>query len=417
MKEYMEQFDITMHEQQGSFNADSYDRILMLSVICLVLFGVLMVYSATSVVPPGSGGSNSWSSRLHYLKKHIFSLTAGALFMFFAYRLNLKRLHSISFALMALAFVLVCLVFVPGVGMKINGASRWIRFWPSSFQPSEFAKFAMIVFLARYLSSPRFNPHSVTCFVKPVIVMVAFQTLFLMQPDFGSTMTLALITFTMLFLSGFRMRYLLGSILLALPVVVVLLKEPYRLKRITAFLDPWGDPQGAGYQLVQSFIALGSGGLTGIGLGESKQKLSFLPYINTDFIFALMGEELGFIGTSLVLAFFVVLFIRGMKIASSKRDSFHYYLAQGLTYLIIYQVLMNVAVVTGLAPTKGLPLPFISYGGSAIFVNMLAVGLLLNLSKRYQPIIEYRSTSEDVLKRKKAKISVYGRDSYARRKL
>jgi cell division protein FtsW len=417
MKEYMEQFDITMHHQQGSFHADSYDRILMFSVICLVVFGVFMVYSATSVVPPGNGSSNSWSSRLNYLKKHLFSLSAGAVFMFFAYRFDLKRLHSISFALIALAFVLVSLVFVPGIGMKINGASRWIRFWPSSFQPSEFAKFAMIVFLARYLSSPRLDPQSVACFIKPVIVMVAFQVLFLMQPDFGSTVTLALITFTMLYLSGFRMRFLVGTIALALPFVFVLLKEPYRIKRITAFLDPWGDPQGAGYQLVQSFIALGSGGLTGIGLGESKQKLSFLPYINTDFIFALLGEELGFIGTSLVLALFVVVYTRGIKIASSKRDSFHYYLAQGMTYLIIYQVLMNVAVVTGLAPTKGLPLPFVSYGGSAIFVNMMAIGLLLNLSKRYQPIIEYRSSSEDILKRKKAKISVYGRNAYARRKL
>jgi cell division protein FtsW len=196
--------------------------------------------------------------------------------------------------------------------------------------------------------------------------------------------------------------------------VIWLLKAPYRLKRVTAFLDPWSDSQGSGYQLVQSFIALGSGGLMGTGLGESKQKLSFLPYANTDFIFSLMGEELGFAGVSVVLMLFGVLFMRGIKIASRKRDAFHYYLGQGLTYLIIYQVLINVAVVTGLVPTKGLPLPFVSYGGSALFVNMIAVGFLLNLSKQYQPVVEY-GRSDNIIKRKKAMISVYGRQRYGGR--
>ncbi|UCG79201.1 MAG: putative lipid II flippase FtsW [Nitrospirota bacterium] len=412
MIDHMEQFDVPIQRELSSFNSDKCDRIMLVTVICLILLGILMVYSSTSVVMPGSREAKDGAgllARFQYLKKHLFSLTAGGIFMFFAYRYNLKKLYTYSFVLIALALVLVSLVFVPGIGMRINGASRWIRFWPSTFQPSEFVKFAMIVFLARYVSSPRFDPHSIACFIKPILVMALFQTLFLLQPDFGSAITLALITFTMLFLSGFRLRYLLGTAALLTPAVVVLLKTPYRLKRIIAFLDPWSDPQGAGYQLVQSYIALGSGGLAGIGLGESKQKLSFLPYANTDFIFSLMGEELGFIGTSLLLSLFALLFYRGIRIANEKRNPFHYYLAQGLTCLIIYQVLINVAVVTGLAPTKGLPLPFISYGGSAVFINMLAVGFLLNLSKRYKPAIETGHASDDVIKRKKAKIMIYGR--------
>lgn len=415
MNEYIEQFDLMMGERnQDTIERDSYDKVMLFSVICLALFGVLMVYSATSVVPPANHDtvkSEEAYSQFHYLKRHIFSLSVGIVFMFLSYRFRLKSLYSLSYVLIALSIVLIALVFVPGIGMKINGAKRWIRFWPSSFQPSEFAKFAMIVFLARYLSSARFNPNSFICFLKPLFVMTLFQAFFLMQPDFGSTITLSLITFTMLFLAGSRLRYLLGTSMVFVPVALWLVQAPYRLKRITSFLDPWSDPLGAGYQLVQSFIALGSGGLIGTGLGESKQKLSFLPYANTDFIFSLMGEELGFAGISAVLIFFVTLFIRGIKIASGKRDPFHYYLGQGLTYLIIYQVLINVAVVTGLVPTKGLPLPFISYGGSAIFVNMIAVGFLLNLSKRYQPVVVFER-SDNIIQRKKAKISIYGRQGY-----
>ena len=411
MNEYIEQFEITAQGRNSGYEDNSYDRILLLCVILLLLFGVLMVYSATSVVQPVRESAvkpAELNSQFFFLKKHIISLSAGLVFMFLAFRFNLKKLYSLSYVLPLISVVMVILVFVPGIGMKVNGASRWIRFWPSSLQPSEFAKFAMIVFLAKYLSSPRFNPDSILCFIKPLFVMAMFQMLFLLQPDFGSAMAMALITFTMLFLAGFRMRYIIGTVLLMSPPVVMLLMVPYRLKRITSFLDPWSDPQKAGYQLVQSFIALGSGGLTGIGLGASRQKLSFLPYINTDFIFSLMGEELGFLGVLVVILLFGIFFVRGLKIATGKEDPFQYYLGQGLTYLITYQALINIAVVTGLVPTKGLPLPFISYGGSALFVNMMAAGLLLNISKRYQHVSEYDST-DNILRRKKAKISVYGK--------
>jgi cell division protein FtsW len=387
------------------------DRALLVSVVCLLLFGILMVYSSTSVITPDSRSAlkaGREASQFLFLRKHLLYLLIGAVFMFIAYGLSPGRLHGSTYLLLAVAFAATALVFIPGIGMSINGARRWVRFWPSTIQPSEFAKLAMVVYLARYLSSPNFNPDSFVSFLKPLMVMGMFQFLFLKQPDFGAAMTLTLITFTMLFLSGVRKRYMLYTSALLIPLIVKLVMVPYRLKRILAFMNPWSDQQGSGYQLVQSLIALGSGGLTGKGIGESKQKLDFLPYINTDFIFSLMGEELGLIGVSIALTLFVVVFIKGLKIASRAPGTFHYYLGMGITYSIVYQMIINVAVVTGLAPTKGLPLPFISYGGSSLLVNMTSLGILLNLSKGFQPLFTGPG-GDNLIRRKKARISVYGR--------
>jgi cell division protein FtsW len=259
------------------------------------------------------------------------------------------------------------------------------------------------------MSLPQFRKDSVISFLVPIGVMGLFQVVFLKQPDFGATMSLGLITMTMLLLSGIRLRYLLSLSALAIPVAVKLVMEPYRMKRVLTFLDPWKDPQGSGFQLVQSYIALGSGGLSGVGLGESKQKLSFLPESHTDFIFALIGEEVGFIGATLVVILFFVLFLRGMKIAQRLRnDDFSYYLASGLSFMLALQALINFFVATGLAPTKGLPLPFLSYGGSALLVNMVAVGILLNLSRGVREE-RRRDQGEAAMERKRAVMSVYGR--------
>jgi cell division protein FtsW len=242
-------------------------------------------------------------------------------------------------------------------------------------------KLAMVIFLAKYMSMPGYSTESFVSFIKPLGVMALFQVVFLKQPDFGSTMSLAFLTITLLFISGMRLSYIASILLLALPVVYKLVMEPYRLRRITSFIDPWKDPLGSGFQLVQSFISLGSGGLTGLGLGESKQKLSFLPASHTDFIFCLVGEELGLIGATVLITLFIFLFVRGISIANRAGDSFVHYLAYGLTLMISLQALINFAVVTGMVPTKGLPLPFVSYGGSALLMNMAAVGILLRISK------------------------------------
>jgi cell division protein FtsW len=253
---------------------------------------------------------------------------------------------------------------------------------------------------------PDYKIDSFVSFIKPVLIMALFQLAILKQPDFGAAMSLAFLTFAMLFLSGIRIRYLASLLVLAVPVIIKLAMEPYRLKRIISFLDPWKDPQGCGFQLVQSFIALGSGGLTGVGLGSSKQKLSYLPESHTDFIFSIIGEEFGLIGVLLVITLFLILFIKGISIANRAKDSFVYYLTVGLSMMIALQALINFAVATGLVPTKGLPLPFVSYGGSSLLVNMTAIGMLLNISKgeESQPLVYDR----EMIIRRKARRNVYG---------
>jgi cell division protein FtsW len=265
----------------------------------------------------------------------------------------------------------------------------------------------MVIFLARYMSMPEYKTDSFISFIKPVCIMVVFQIAILKQPDFGAAMSLAFLTFAMLFLSGTRLRYLAYLSVTAVPIIIKLIMQPYRLKRVTSFLNPWEDSQGSGFQLVQSFIALGSGGLTGVGLGSSKQKLAYLPESHTDFIFSIIGEEFGFIGVSIVIALFLILFIKGISVANRARDSFIYYLATGLSLMISLQALINFAVATGLVPTKGLPLPFISYGGSSLLVNMIAIGILLNISKgeEWANMVNNR----EVLVRRKARRNVYRR--------
>jgi cell division protein FtsW len=211
--------------------------------------------------------------------------------------------------------------------------------------------------------------------------MAVFQGVMLKQPDFGAAMSLAFLTISMLFFAGTRMRYLMSLSLLSLPVIYILVKTPYRLKRVLSFLDPWNDSLGSGFQLIQSFIALGSGGIDGLGIGGSKQKLAFLPEAHTDFIFSIIGEEFGFAGAIIVVAIFFFIFMRGIVIANRWKDPFACYLAVGLTLMITLQALINIAVTTGMVPTKGLPLPFISYGGSSLMINMAAIGILLNISR------------------------------------
>ncbi len=360
------------------------DKFTVFLVVILILIGLTAVYSSTSVVSPAlqqKGKSlSSTVTQFSYVKKQFFTVLIGVVAMFLAAKVPLNWLKKMVIPLLIISLCCLLLVFT-NLGISAGGARRWLRLWPSSFQPSELVKLSMVVFLAWYMSLPSFNKDKFVSFAVPIAVMAAFQVVFLKQPDFGATMSLAVLTIAMLFLSGIRLRYIFSLGLVAIPVVIKLISEPYRWKRVVAFLDPWKDPQGAGFQLTQSFIAFGSGGLQGVGLGESKQKLSFLPEVHTDFIFSLIGEELGFIGASIVVALFFCLFIRGFMIARKLDEPFAYYIASGISLMIGVQSIFNFAVVTGLVPTKGLPLPFISYGGSSLVVSMVAAGLLLNVSR------------------------------------
>ena len=284
---------------------DKYDKLLLVVAVLLTGFGALMIYSSTSVITPVL--AKRGVTEFYYFKRHIFTILIGFIFMFVAYKMNIFFIKKMAVPLLIFSFVLLILVFLPGIGVSAGGARRWIRLWPSTFQPSELVKLSMVIFLARYMSMPEYRTDSFVSFIKPIVIMVLFQAAILKQPDFGAAMSLAFLTFAMLFLSGMKLRYLASLLLLSIPVIIKLAMEPYRLRRITSFLDPWDDPQGSGFQLVQSFIALGSGGLTGVGLGSSKQKLSYLPESHTDFIFSIIGEEFGFIGVLIVIALFLVL--------------------------------------------------------------------------------------------------------------
>ena len=386
----------------------TYDRWFLLITFFLLGLGALMIYSSTAVVSPAMAKKDV--TQFFYFKRHLFTMLLGFAAMFTAYRLEPDTLKKIALPLLIFSLLLLVLVFVPGMGISAGGAKRWLKLWPSTFQPSELVKLSMVIFLAKYMSAYNYRTDSFVSFAKPIAVMAVFQAIFLKQPDFGAAISLGIITLAMLFFSGIRMRYLLSLTVFAIPVIVKLVQEPYRWKRVTSFLNPWDDPQGSGFQLIQSFIALGSGGIKGVGLGESKQKLLFLPETHTDFIFSLVGEELGLIGAGVIILLFVMLFVRGIAATNKAKDSFVYYLSFGLSTMIALQALINFSVVTGMIPTKGLPLPFISYGGSALLVNMAAVGILLNLSKGEDSRRVVDRTKELVM-RKKALRAVYGNRS------
>jgi cell division protein FtsW len=272
---------------------------------------------------------------------------------------------------------------VPGIGKLINGSRRWLRFSVLSFQPSEIAKFALVLYLGYFITKKGEQLRDFVHGLLPAYIVTAlFAGIAILQPDFGSAMTLGIVAAVMLFAGGASLVHLGGTFLAMLPIVYIeIVHKAYRLRRVTSFLDPWSDPQGAGHQIIQSFLAFGSGGIFGRGLGEGRQKLLFLPERHSDFIFAVIGEELGLIGALVVVLLFLVILWRGIKIALSAPDEFSRLLAVGITALVSVQAMINMAVVTGLLPTKGIALPLVSYGGSSLVITLGALGILLNISK------------------------------------
>jgi cell division protein FtsW len=353
------------------------DRWLFFTTAVLILAGLVMVGSASHYVAMSEG-----SHPYHYLLKHIVHLVIGAGLLAVMLSVPYKRFSEqrLTAALMVLTFIALILVLaMPAAG----GAHRWFRFGPFNLQPSEFAKLTTIVFMAGLLSRRENEVNDLWAVPMPCLGAVGILAfLIAIEPDLGSAIMLAGTAFLMLFVAGLRWRYVgtafgLGLVGMALAV----LAKPYRIERIRTFFDPSADVHGAGFQLTQSLIALGSGGMTGVGLGQGQQKAYFLPAPHTDFIFSVIGEELGLVGTGLILIAFLLLFWRGMRAAANAPDRFGFYLALGLTTLLVWQGLTHMGVCVGLMPTKGLPLPLISYGGSSLIATMAAVGLLLNVSQ------------------------------------
>ena len=353
------------------------DRTLLLIVLILGLLGLVMVYSASGIL---AGKTHHDST--YFLKKQLLWMGFGVCLFIIASKMQVNWLRDGIFPM--ICFIFALLVGVLLFGTEINGSRRWIRLGPMTFQPSELAKLFTVIYLSHYIAKKGERLSDFSEGLAPALVMIGLEmALILVEPDLGSTVIIVLIAFLLLFLGGVSLRHLLPVGLAMVPLFLYwILKTPYRLERVMTYLNPWADPGSSGFQMIQSYLALGSGGTVGAGLGEGKQKLFFLPEPHTDFIFAVIGEELGLIGTFLVLFLFVWLLWKGTRVALATEDPFGRMLAVGTTLLLTLPALMNMGVVTGLLPTKGLPLPFVSYGGSSLLVNWAALGLLFNVSRR-----------------------------------
>ena len=318
-----------------------------------------------------------------FFRKHLVSVGFGLCVMLLVSRIRLELLERWAVVMLPLCMFALLLVLTPGIGVERGGARRWIALGGFSVQPSEFVKLGVVLFLARWISQRRDRMESFTNGIIPALVCVGIcSALIMAQPDFGSTVIIGALALLMLYVGGARPLHIGGLVMLGVVGIVAAIQvAPYRMRRLLAFLDPFEHAQDGAWQLVQSLIAVGSGGVTGVGLGQSKQKMAFLPEAHTDFIFALVGEELGLIGALIVLTLFVVVAVRGFRVAARHPDSFASLLAFGLTAVLILSAVVNIGVVVGLLPTKGLPLPFLSYGGSALLVTMIEVGVLASLSR------------------------------------
>ncbi|HTZ11200.1 MAG TPA: putative lipid II flippase FtsW [Candidatus Margulisiibacteriota bacterium] len=348
------------------------------TAVILLCIGIVMIYSVSSIY-----AWERYKDGFFFLKRHLTFIAIGAVLTFLAMLLDYRKLRKYAKPFLLVSLFLLVLVLVPGIGREVSGARRWFRLKFISFQPSELANMAVIIYVADFITRKgQLIKSFLHGFLPPVCVLGCTALLILIQPDLGTTMALSIVIFTMLFVAGTKVSYLISVFLSSIPALYILIfRVPYRRVRILSFLNPWLDPKGSGFQIIQSQIALGSGGLFGLGLGHSKQKLFYLPAAHTDFIFSIIGEELGLLGTVGVIILFMIFIQQGLKIVKNAADKFGYFLALGLVLMISLRAVINIGVSCGVLPTKGLPLPFISYGGSSLIFDMVSVGMLINIAR------------------------------------
>jgi cell division protein FtsW len=365
----------------AAVRAHKPDYFLLAITGMLVIAGIFIIASASPV-----SGASRYGEAYFYLKNQLFGVGIGSIALLAGWRIPYGYWKKFApFALIG-SLILMTLVFIPGIGLELKGATRWIELGPITIQPAEITKLAFIVYLAAWLSTKQKEIRSFSAGFLPFLVMLGVISMFfILQPDIGTLGVLA-ITATLLFFSGGGRFLQIGVLLLigAASFILLVTMQPYRLDRIMVFLEPATDTQGIGYQLNQSLIAIGSGGIWGKGFGMSRQKLNFLPEPTGDSIFAVYSEEFGFAGSMLLITLFLLFAWRGMRIARRAPDPFTMHLATGITLLIIVQAFINMAAISGLLPLTGLPLSFISYGSSALVVNMAQIGILMNISKHTQ---------------------------------
>jgi cell division protein FtsW len=354
----------------------TFDFTMFLPVLLLVGIGVVMVYSASSALALKKFGSDTY-----FLQKQAIYAVMGVLLLLAAYRTPIRTLRHLTYPLVALTFVMLFAVHIPAFGFSAGGATRWLNIGGISFQPAEFARFVLVLYLAYSLSRKQeqlddfyigFLPH--------LIVLGIFSFLIVLQPDFGSVVILGALTWIMMFMGGVPIKHLGLSLLVLFPAAYVfLVVESYRIERIISFFDPWQYAADGGYQIIHSLMAFGSGGIWGKGLGQGYQKLFYLPEPHTDFIFSVIGEELGLMGVLFILVLYGVIVYKGIRIALDAPDMFASLLAGGITFALALQVCVNTGVALALLPTKGLTLPFLSYGGTSLVLNLIAVGVLMKI--------------------------------------
>jgi len=356
-----------------------YDPVILMSVMPLIGIGLVAVYSASSILAEASYGDP-----YHYLKRQTVFCLFGVMLMILAKNINHLFYRKLVYVILGVSLLSLILLLVPGIGIKVGGAQRWIKFGFISLQPSEAAKLSLAIFMAYSMSK---NVEQMGTFFNgllPHLVIAAIViALILLQPDLGTAVIIGMWVLILLFIGGVHLGQLFVLLGIMTPAVFYLISHTaYRLNRWWAFLNPWEDPHGFGFQIIHSFLAFGSGGLAGVGLGNSKQKLFYLPEPHTDFVAAIIAEEAGFIGISILLILFALIVIRGIKIALNAPDLFGTYLALGISCMLAVQVMVNMGVVMALLPTKGLTLPFISYGGSSLVISLISMGILMGISRK-----------------------------------
>ena len=355
-----------------------FDIILFIAVVVLIIFGIVMIYSASSI-----WAEYKFNDSFKYVKSQTLFFIVGLIMMIYLSKLDYNFYYKKSNLIFFVCLGLLILVLIPGIGSIRNGSRSWFGIGSFGVQPSEFMKIALIIFTAKYLQDNEKYLKSIKKGVLPILctLFITFG-LIMLQPDFGTGMIIVVSILCMLFIAGVNYKFFIGlGVLGIIGIVGLILIAPYRMDRITSFLNPWSDPLGTGFQIIQSLFAIGPGGILGFGFLNSRQKQFYLPEPQTDFIFSIISEEFGFLGVLIVSSLFIIILYRGIQIALNTKDLFSKYLSFGLVFQILIQAVMNLMVVIGLIPVTGVTLPFLSYGGSSLLISMISIGILLNISR------------------------------------
>ena len=352
------------------------DKLILISVVIISLFGLLMIYSSSSI-----WAEYKFNDPYKFLKTQGIFLIIGYLIIYIVSKIPYQTYLKYSNIILITCIILLILVLIPGIGTVRNGSRSWFGIGSFGIQPSEFAKLGIIIFTSKYLTNNKMK--DIKASVLPILSIVVFLFgLIMLQPDFGTGIIIVVTIIVLLFISGVKMNFFIKlGVLGLIGIVGLIIIAPYRLKRIISFINPWADPLGSGFQIIQSLYAIGPSGLLGAGLGNSIQKHFYLPEPQTDFIFSIISEELGFMGVLIITTLFITIIYRGIKVSLNQEDNFAKYLSFGLVFLLAFQTILNLIVVVGLIPVTGVTLPFLSYGGSSLLVSMANIGIILNISK------------------------------------